>query len=111
MLMLSVAVFTLVAIMGAGMGIDAFKGRGSPRLYALIHGGLALLGSILVIMVALKGDTRLYVIIGLALIIIAAGLYISFQRAKGIQPRALVLLHGGTAVTCYGLLAYYALRG
>jgi len=110
MLMLSVAVFTLVAFMGAGMGIDAFQGRGSSRLYALIHGGLALLGSALVIMVALKGDTRLYLIIGLALAIIAAGLYVSFQRAKGIQPRALVLLHGGTAAACYGLLAYYALR-
>lgn len=109
MLMLSVAVFTLVALMGAGMGIDAFKGRGSSRLYALIHGGLALLGSALVIMAALEGDTRLYVIIGLALIIISAGLYISFQRAKGIQPRALILVHGGTAVACYGLLAYYAL--
>jgi hypothetical protein len=110
MLMLSVAVFTLVAIMGAGMGIDAFKGRGSPRLFALIHGGFALLGSILVIMVALEGNTDLYLVVGLALVIIAAGLYISFQRAKGIQPRALVLLHGGTAAACYALLAYYALR-
>ncbi|MGX2038669.1 hypothetical protein ACWJKU_00835 [Methylocaldum sp. MU1018] len=109
MLMLSVAIFTLVAVMGAGMGIDAFKGRGSARSFALTHGGLALLGSTLVIMAALQGNAHLYLVVGLALVIIAAGLYISFKRAKGIQPRALILLHGGIAATCYGILAYYAL--
>lgn len=111
MLMLSLAVFTLVAAMGLSMGIDAFQGRGSSRLYALIHAGMALFGLALVINVALRGDDRLYINIFLAVAIIIVGVYISFQRAKGIQPRGWILVHGGTAVANYLLLAYYLFTG
>lgn len=109
MLMFSLAVFTLVAVMGLSMACDVFKSRGTPKLYALVHGGMALFGSALVIIAALQGDNRVFVNIGLAVAIIAVGIYISFQRAKGIHPKALVALHGGTAVVCYLILAYFAL--
>ena len=111
MLIIAFAVFTLVAVMGAGMALDVFNGRGSPKMYALAHAGFALLGSALVIVAALQGNTSVITNIVLAVIIIVLGIAMSFRRAKGEQPKSLALLHGGLAVVCYLLLAYYAFAG
>lgn len=111
MLIMAFAVFTLVAVMGAGMALDVFNGRGSPKMYALAHAGFALLGSALVIVAALQGNTSVITNIVLAVIIIVLGIAMSFRRAKGEQPKSLALLHGGLAVVCYLLLAYYAFAG
>jgi hypothetical protein len=109
MLVLSLAIFTIVAIQGLLLAVDVFKAQDSSVLFARIHAGLALLGSALVIAVALQGDTRVYINIGLAVAIIGLGFYIALQRNKGRHPKALVALHGGTAVACYLILAYFAL--
>lgn len=106
MLMLALGAFTIVAVMGLLMATDVFKGIGTSRLFALTHAGMAALGSALVIVAALGGDNRLWINIGLAVAIIGLGVYIAMQRAKGIHPKALVLVHGGTAVVCYLILAY-----
>ena len=107
MLFMAVAVFVLVAGMGAGMAIEMFKGRSTEKGYALLHAGFALLGSAFVITVALEGnDQRLFGNIGLAVVIIALGLVISFKRKKGKSPKGLVLAHGGLAAACFALLVY-----
>lgn len=108
MLVFAVAIFALVAVMGLGMALDVFNGRASPKMYALAHAGLALLGSALVIFAALQGDTRVITNIVLAVVIIVLGLVMSLRRAKGEQPKLLALLHGGLAVVCYLILTYNA---
>ena len=109
MLILSLAIFTVVAVQGLLLALDVFKARGSSALFARVHAGLALLGSALVIGAALEGDSRVLINIGLAVAIIGLGVYIGLQRAKGIHPKGLVAIHGGSAVVCYLLLAYFAL--
>lgn len=108
MLVMSLAIFTLVAVMGLGMACDLFSGRGTPKIYAFVHAGFAALGSLLVILAALGGDQRVWINIGLAVVIIALGGLLSLRRAKGEAPKGHAMLHGGLAVVCYLLLAYNA---
>jgi hypothetical protein len=108
MLIFALAVFTLVAVMGLGLITDVLKGHGSSKQFALIHAGFALLGSVLVILQALGGDDRVWINIGLAVAIIVLGVLVSFRRQKGEQPKALAFAHGGLAVVCYLILAYFA---
>jgi len=108
MLIFALAVFTLVAVMGLGLIIDVLKGQSSSKQFALIHAGFALLGSVLVILDALSGDERVWVNIGLAVVIIALGGVLSLRRHKGQHPKGLALAHGGLAVVCYLILAYFA---
>ena len=108
MLVFALAIFTLVAVMGLGLIFDVFKGSPSSRQYALVHAGFALLGSALVILAALGGDNRVWINIGLAVVIIALGALVSFRRHKGLPVKPLALAHGSLAVVCYLILAYFA---
>jgi uncharacterized BrkB/YihY/UPF0761 family membrane protein len=74
----------------------------------LAHVSLALLGSALVIIATFFGDHRLLIIIALALIIIPLGLALCYKRSKDVQPKGLVIAHGGLAVVCFVFLAYFA---
>jgi len=69
-----------------------------------------LLGSVLVILAALGGDDRVWINIGLAVVIIALGATVSFRRHKGLPVKPLALAHGGLAVVCYLILAAFAFR-
>lgn len=111
MLIFALTIFTLVAIMGLGLALDVFKGAGSSIIFARTHAGLALAGSALVIAAALGGDDRVWINIGLAVVIIGLGLLISFRRQKGLPVKALAALHGGLAVVCYGILGYIVIAG
>jgi len=108
MLIFALAVFTLVAVMGVGLIFDVFKGSPSSKQYALIHAGFALIGSVLVILDALGGDDRVWVNIGLAVVIIGLGATVSLRRHKGLPVKGLAAAHGGLAVVCYLILAYFA---
>ncbi len=108
MLISSVVVFTIAALLGLSMAADVFKGRISSKLSRLAHVGLALVGSALVIIAAFFGDHRLLINIALALIIIPLGLVLGYKRSKGAQPKGLVIAHGGLAVGCFVILAYFA---
>ena len=107
MLMFALSVFTLVAAMGLALAIGVFKKSPVDRMYAMLHGGLALLGSGLVIWAAVDGDERLYINIGLAVVIIILGVLMSWRRSKGLCVRGLAMAHGLLAVICYGILAYF----
>ena len=108
MLIMAVGIFTLVAVMGAGMAFELFQGRKTEKGFALLHAGFALLGSALVIVVALEGDQRVWINIGLAVVIIVLGGLVSIKRHKGQSPKALALTHASLAVACYLILAYNA---
>lgn len=108
MLVFALAVFTLVAVMGLGLIFDVFKDKPSNRIYALLHAGFALLGSGLVIFAALGGDERVFVNIGLAVVIIVLGGLVSFRRHKGKPVKGLAIAHAGLAVACYLILGYFA---
>lgn len=108
MLMGALAIFTLVAGMGLMMFFDVWRNREGDRVYPAFHGVAAVIASALVIAAALNGDTRLYLNIGLAGIIIALGVWMGLLRQRGRSvPRAVLALHALLAVGCYGILAFY----
>ncbi len=58
-----------------------------------------------------EGDTRLYVNIGLAVVIIVLGAAMGLLAKKGKKaPKALLVAHIGLAVVCYGILGFFALN-
>lgn len=110
MLMGALAAFTLVALLGLLLLAKVWRGCFVDPGLLLLHAGIALLGAAMVVVVALQGDARLYTNIGMALIIIPQGLWMSFRRRKtGIVSKGMLLLHTALAVACYALLAYFTL--
>jgi uncharacterized membrane protein (DUF373 family) len=108
MLIVSLALFTIAALVGIFLAKDVFAGKSPFGLARFTHVGLACVGSVLVIVEVFRGDQRLWINIGLAVVIIALGGLIWYLRSKGEFPRKLVLAHGGLAVVCYLVLAYFA---
>ncbi|UZR28921.1 hypothetical protein [Methylococcus mesophilus] len=109
MLVGALAVFTLVALMGLAMICDVWAGRPVEPAYPILHGVASLVGSALVIVAALEGDTRLYLNIGMAVVIIGLGLLMGLTAKKGKRvPRAILVAHVGLAVTCYLALGFFA---
>ena len=108
MLIFAVAVFTLVAVMGLGLIVDVFKGSPSTKTFAILHAGFALLGSVLVILAALGGDSRVWINIGLAVVIITLGGLVSCRRHRDKPVKALAVTHASLAVVCYLILVYFA---
>lgn len=106
-LSLALGVFTLVAIMGLIQALDVFRGSYTDKTFAVAHGILSLVGSAIVIFDTLTGgDERAWINIGLAVVILALGVFLSKRRRAGLPVKALVLAHGGLAVACYAWLVF-----
>ena len=111
MLMGALAIFTLVAVMGLSMVVSKWRGYAVEPGYPLLHGAASLVGSSLVIVAALDGDTRLYVNIGMAVVIILLGVTMGVFAKKGKKaPKGLLVAHAGLAVVCYGILGFFTLN-
>lgn len=111
MLMGALATFTLVAVMGVMMVLNMVRGLPPDPHYPKLHAASALVGSGLVIVPALEGDERLYLNIGLAVVIILLGLVMALASKKG-KPisKPILVTHAGLAVACYGILGFFALN-
>jgi len=108
MLLFALLIFTLVAIMGLFLACDHFRGLPSDRSFAVVHAILSLIGSALVIFAALEGDVRVYINIGLAVIIIGLGVLLSVTKKKtGTAPKGILIAHASLAVVCYLILGYF----
>lgn len=111
MLIGALAVFTLVAVMGLSMVFSVWRGADSDPGYAALHGIVALIGSAMVIVTALEGDTRLYLNIGLAVVVIVLGAVMGiYAKKRRKAPKLILLAHVGLAIVCYGALAFFALN-
>lgn len=108
MLIAALVLFTAVALVGLKMAGDLLQSKQSGVVAKALHAGLALAGSLLVIVAALKGDAGLWINIAMALVIIPLGVALFLRRRGGFHPRGLLLAHGGLAAVCFGFLAYYA---
>ncbi len=108
MLMGALAIFTLVAVMGLSIIPSIWRGYPVEAGYPLLHGAASLLGSALVILAALAGDTRLYLNIGLAVVIILLGVTMGVFAKRGKKPpKGIVITHVGLVVACYGILGFF----
>ncbi len=106
LLTLSLAVFTLVALLGALIAYDLFRNVPVDRTLILTHAGLAVLGAALAIGAAALGDTRVYTNIALVVVIALLGFTAATRRYKtGQLQKPLILAHASLAVVCYLILA------
>jgi len=108
MLCTALGLFTITALVGVALATAVFKERRSSRTFQVIHVCSALVGSVLVIVDAFRGDLRVLVNIGLVVVIIALGIWLGYLRTNGLHPKKLVVVHGGLAVLCYLVLAHFA---
>lgn len=109
MLKLSLAIFTVVALIGLMLARNVFAKRASSRAARTLHVLLAAAGSVLILFALSAGATHLWINVGLAVVIVALGVVLGIHRARGNHPKNLVLSHAGIAVVCYLILAYFAL--
>lgn len=109
MLIYSLGAFTVVAVIGLIMTSDVFRKKRTSGIWRFLHVAFVLIGAVLAFIAAVSGDARVWINVTLAVIIIGLGCLIGLRRAKGENPGGLVLIHGGIAVVCYLLLAYFAL--
>lgn len=111
LLVASFAIFTLVALMGVAMLFDVWNGRPVGAAYPILHAAASLVGAVFVIVAALEGDTRLYINIGMAVVIIGLGLVMGLATKKGKRaPRSILVAHVGLAVVCYLVLGFFAIN-
>ena len=102
----SLCVFTLTAILGLMIAIDLFRGKALEPWASKVHGITALVGSAFAIGAAFTGETRIYLNIAMAVVIIILGLFAVLRRHKtGVVPKAILGLHITLALACYLLLA------
>ncbi len=110
MLAVAQVVFSFVALLGVIMASQILKVQQADWSHSRLHAILAVVGAVLVIAAYLKGDARVVTNILLVVAIAGASFYLAHLHAKGqAQPAGLVFGHGGLAVVCYLLLAYYVL--
>lgn len=109
MLLLSLGAFTVVALIGLIMACDVFRKKPTSPIFKVLHVVFVLIGALAAIVAAFSGDTRVWINIVIALVIIGLGALLFAKRSKGEHPKGVVIVHGGLAVTCYLLLAYFTL--
>ncbi|NOQ14314.1 MAG: hypothetical protein GQ583_07555 [Methyloprofundus sp.] len=112
LLVASFCIFTITAVLGLMIAVDIFRGRHPAPSASIVHGVSALLGSVFAISAALMGETRIYINIVMAVVIILLGVTAAVKRRKtGVAPKAILAVHILLAVVCYLLLGATALMG
>lgn len=109
MLIFSLGAFTVVALVGLIMASDVFRQKPTAPIFRLLHVIFVLVGALFAIVAAFSGDQRIWINVVMALIIIGLGCLIFARRSQKQNPKGIVLIHGGIAVVCYLLLAYFTL--
>lgn len=108
----SFCIFTLTAVLGLMIALDLFRGKQPAPSSSVFHGVSALLGSVFAIAAALSGETRIYINIVMAVVIILLGVFAAIKRRKtGVAPKAVLSVHILLAVVCYLILGATVLMG
>ncbi len=104
---LPVVLFALAAVLGVTMAVRHFGKKETPLGVGLLHGAFAASGLVLLILAVLRAPSAGLGGVALGLLVAAAlGGFILLARhlQKKPWPNALVLLHGGAAVTGFIVL-------
>ena len=101
MLGYALIVFAIAALGGLVMATRVLRGHFAPWALSILHALLGATGLVLVIMLLLQGSTPQRVMVGFALLVIAAlgGFFLaSFHLRRALPPKAVVIIHAGVAV-------------
>ncbi len=108
----ALSAFTLTAVLGLMIAFNLFRGKPTAPSSSIVHGISALVGSAFAIGAALSGETRIYINIVLAVVIIVLGVLAVMKRHKtGVVPKGILVVHILLALVCYLMLAATVLMG
>lgn len=101
MLAYALTLFAIAALGGLFMATRVLRGQFAPWAISLLHAALGATGLILLIVLLLQGSTPQRVMVGFALLVLAAlgGFFLaSFHLRRALPPKAVVIIHAGVAV-------------
>ncbi|GER00321.1 hypothetical protein JCM17845_09440 [Iodidimonas gelatinilytica] len=93
--------FAIAAVGGIVLASYVLRDKFAPWALSMLHAALGAVGLILLIALMVQGSTAQAVLIGFALLLIAAlgGFFLaSFHLRKHLPPKAVVIIHAGVAV-------------
>lgn len=99
--------FLAAASLGVWMAVRHFTGRPVPKAWGMLHGAIAITGIVFLAVIVWSFQPRQWGLIALVLFLLAApgGAYMAWRQHRGKPwPNALVLAHGGTALTALVIL-------
>ncbi|HQR03549.1 MAG: hypothetical protein JSR19_01890 [Proteobacteria bacterium] len=105
MLKYAVIVFCIAAVGGLVLAAHVLRNKFAPWALSLLHALLGATGLILTLILLVQGNAPQKVLIGLALLLLAAlgGFFLaSFHLRRKLPPKAVVVIHAGVAAA--GLL-------
>jgi hypothetical protein len=101
-------VLALGALVGLAMAIAHFRGKTSPQAIGYLHGAFTVGGVLLFLAVLLDGETEVgngWLILGLFVLASLGGGYLHYRKHHDKPwPAAVILAHGGLALTALVLL-------
>ncbi|GEQ98510.1 hypothetical protein JCM17844_21470 [Iodidimonas gelatinilytica] len=101
MLIYALIAFAIAAVGGIVLASYVLRDKFAPWALSMLHAALGAVGLILLIALMVQGSTAQAVLIGFALLLIAAlgGFFLaSFHLRKHLPPKAVVIIHAGVAV-------------
>ena len=107
MILIATGIFTLAALGGAFLAIQALRQNQLPMIVSVVHGIIGALGIVVLIFAILSGEGGARAIGALCTFVGAAiaGFYLfSFHFREQVPPKEMVGIHAVVAITAYGLL-------
>lgn len=105
----AMAALALAAVLGAYLAVQFLQGAEPALSTGLIHGGVAAVGLVLLLVVVLTGPSNGYYLAAGVLFVIVAlgGAFLFFYHLRGRDlPGLVILIHGAGAVVAFLLLLY-----
>ncbi|KTC65825.1 Uncharacterised protein (plasmid) [Legionella adelaidensis] len=112
MFILSAILFAIAALLGAFLASKVLRNKETPKAVAFIHGGVAAVALIILILAALMvpamGKGIVVASIILFAIVAMGGFFLIYKDLTAQEiPKPVVLVHGSFAVLSFILLLYF----
>ena len=112
MLTVAIVLIVIAAFLGVALAAYVFLGKVTPKGLAFIHGPIAALGVIVLIVLAVRDRPALWLPIGVFAVAAFLGLWLITSDLRGTGPSKVgAALHGVVAVAGFAVLLYLVLRG
>jgi len=108
MIAAAILFFALAALIGATMLGYLLKGKHIPKGLAMLHGPLAVVGLVLLVVYSLLAPQGAWIPIAIFIAAALGGLLLFFKDLTGKAPKWLGVVHGVVAVAGFLMLLLFA---
>ncbi len=108
MIYVPVGLFALAAILGLTILLKVVKNKTTYKPVVFLHGALAVIALIFLILNFMNNPKGLYLVVGLFWLTAVMGLTtFAYDITKREPPKFVALVHAGSAITSFALLILY----